>query len=420
MKMRSLLLVLAFTTVSLLADVPFDWHRAKEIFQKAQSGAQLTPDEQKILDEAKRRNAAGESPNGNNPPAPATTTTGGAPNATANIDWEKARALYQREQNGEKLSPEDQKYLDEAKRVRAQRQGQPGGAPGGQAKKEEPPPPPPQNLVPLTELKDKYQGQDGGLYGGGANEPSAALAARAKQAAAQIRPLNAEGKPAAAGQIVLVSLGMSNTTMEFSTFKRLADGDTQKAGNVTIVDLAQGGKTASAWAGNDQPWEVAMQRLQQFKVTPAQVQVMWLKEANARPTGGWPAATDQLRDDIRADIKRAREKYPNLRLIFLSSRIYGGYATTQLNPEPYAYEGAFAVRAVVRDQPTDGPVLLWGPYLWTNGQKGRALDDLKWLREDCKEDGTHPSETGQQKVAHLLLDFFTRNPNAKPWFTKPS
>ena len=319
MKMRSLLLILAAVPL-FAADAPFDWQKAREIFQKSQSGAQLTPDEQKILEEAKRRHAAGESPNGNNPP-PAPGTGQKPPN-------------------------------------------------------QQPPPPAPQNLVPLTELTGKYQGQDGGLYGGGKNDPSPELAARAKQSAAQIRPLNAEGKPAADGKIVMVSLGMSNTTMEFSTFKKMADEDPHKAANLVIVDCAQSSKTAAVWAANDQPWEIAMTRLQGAGVTPAQVQVMWLKEANAGPTTGWPAATNQLRDDIRTDIKRAREKYPNLRLIFLSSRIYAGYATTLLNPEPYAYEGAFAVRNVIKEQSNDGPVLLWGPYLWTNGEKGRALDDL--------------------------------------------
>src|SRR5258708_18437529 len=146
MKMRSLLFFLAFAAATLFAaDAPFDWPRARDIFQRAQNGGQLTPDEQKILEEAKRRHAAGESPNGNNPP----------------------------------------------------------GAPGSPAQNQQPPPPAPQHLIPLTELTGKYQDQDGGLYGGGKNEPTLELTARAKQAAAQIRPLNTEGKPATDGKIVL-------------------------------------------------------------------------------------------------------------------------------------------------------------------------------------------------------------------------
>jgi hypothetical protein len=328
------------------------------------------------------------------------------------IDWQKARALHDRAARGEKLAPDDQKYYEEALRQRAKGEGQ--------TKPQEPPPPAPKDLVPLTELGAAYKGQDGGLYGNGKNEPPPELAARAQKAVAQIRPLDAEGKPAAGGKVVLMSIGMSNTTQEFSTFKRLADADPRKLPSTIVVDGAQGGQTAQVWATLDRPWEEAARRIESAGVTPAQVQVLWIKQANAGPSAGWPAETDRLRDDVRKLIVRAREKYPNVRLIFLSSRIYAGYATTRLNPEPYAYEGAFAMRAVIRDQAADGPTILWGPYLWTNGEQGRSLDGLKWLKEDCAPDGTHPSRSGQDKIARLLLDFFTKNPYAQTWFVQLS
>jgi lysophospholipase L1-like esterase len=63
-------------------------------------------------------------------------------------------------------------------------------------------------------------------------------------------------------------------------------------------------------------------------------------------------------------------------------------------------------------------VILWGPYLWTNGEAGRSLDGLKWSKEDCSDDGTHPSRSGQEKIARLLLDFFSKNPYAQPWFVQ--
>lgn len=393
--------LLSFALVSSLAfaeQLTIDWDRAKALHQRVSNGEKLSAEDQKYYDEAKRQHDA-KGDQGASQDSP---------------DMVRARDIFRRKQAGEKISPEDDKFLAEMMRKNAGGGGAPapgGGQPVASAEVIN-------ALVPLTELKGDYHGQDAGLYGGGKNEPPAELAARAANAIKQMKPLNADGKPAPDGKIVLVSLGMSNTTQEFSTFKRLADPDPRKAANVVIVDCAQGGQTAAAWANTDRPWDEAMRRLQTAGVSPAQVQVMWLKQANAGPSAGWPAATDQLRDDVRTDIKRAREKYPNLRLIFLSSRIYAGYATTRLNPEPYAYEGAFAMRAVIKDQPTDGPALLWGPYLWTNGEKGRALDGLKWLKEDCAGDGTHPSASGQEKVARLLLDFFSTNPHAKPWFAK--
>ncbi len=35
-------------------------------------------------------------------------------------------------------------------------------------------------------------------------------------------------------------------------------------------------------------------------------------------------------------------------------------------------------------------------------------------------DGTHPSESGRDKVARLLLDFFTTDALANSWFAKPA
>jgi len=91
------------------------------------------------------------------------------------------------------------------------------------------PPPPPREftgLVPLTEMGTaKYKGEDGGLYGGGRNEPPAAHAAAARKQSAEILPRDADGKPAKDGKIGVLSVGMSNTTMEYSAFKRLADAD---------------------------------------------------------------------------------------------------------------------------------------------------------------------------------------------------
>ena len=130
------------------------------------------------------------------------------------------------------------------------------------------------------------------------------------------------------------------------------------------------------------------------------------------------------------------QKFPNLRIAYLSSRIYAGLATTSLNPEPYAYESAFAVRWVIRDQtngkpelncdPARGevksPLVLWGPYLWADGVRPRKGDGLVWTKQDLSpRDGTHPAmPEGAKKVAKLLLTFFKTDPFAKRWFTVDS
>ena len=64
------------------------------------------------------------------------------------------------------------------------------------------------------------------------------------------------------------------------------------------------------------------------------------------------------------------------------------------------------------------PLLLWGPYLWAEGERGRKIDDLVWQPSDFAGDGVHPSMSGRRKVADQLLDSFTTDPLAKSWFLK--
>ena len=288
---------------------------------------------------------------------------------------------------------------------------------------------------PLTEMtaEDRYKGEDGGLYGGGKNEPPAAHLAAAKAATAMIVPLDAAGKPAASGMIALVSISMSNATQEYSRFKQLADRDPQKSPLVNIVDCAQGGQAMAQWVDpKGRAWTEADRRLAAANVSPEQVQVIWVKLANITPTGELAEHGRKLGTDTRIVLQNAKARFPNLRIAYLGSRIYAGYASTRLNPEPYAYEGAFAVRWLIQDQiggkaelkyddaggPAKVPLLLWGPYFWADGTTPRKGDNLIWERKDLGGDGTHPSESGRQKVAEMLLRFFKEDPLASTWFVK--
>lgn len=336
---------------------------------------------------------------------------------TEPIDWTRAQSLHQRAQRGEKLSPEEQAYYDRAKAERNKR------PPGDQAV-----PKPPVGLIPLTDMTgdDRYQGEDGGLYGGGKNTPPAAHEAAAKAALAQIQPLGPDGKPSASGRIVFVSISMSNATQEFSRFKSIADADPRKSSALTIVDCAQGGQAMAEWVPRDGgPWKTALQRIKSASVTPEQVQVAWVKLANKGPRGTLQEHGRKLETDTLAVLQNARAHFPNLRVAYLGSRIYGGYATSMLNPEPYAYDSAFAARWLIQRQikgddalaPEKSPLLLWGPYFWADGTKGRKTDALVWERADFAQDGTHPSESGRNKVAGMLLEFVATNPLARGWFT---
>ena len=335
--------------------------------------------------------------------------------------------MHSKVQKGERFSSEERAYYD---RARAER--------GVRNRLENRPRPSHRtaHLKPLTELSTgEYKGQDGGLYGSGSNQPPLEHLTAALQEAAKILPLDKDGKESKSGKIGVISVGMSNTTMEYSRFKQLAEADPAKSKNVIIVDGAQGGQSAKRWANPLAPsWSKVDDRLKTATVSSNQIQVAWMKQAEARPAqyGEFPKHARQLQQNLAIGLANLKRKFPNLRIVYLSSRIYAGYATTELNPEPYAYEGAFSMRWLIQDQIAgrpelnydesrglvNSPLLLWGPYLWANGETPRRADGLVYRREDfSNKDGTHPATSARKKVADQLLKFFKTAPTARSWFT---
>jgi hypothetical protein len=159
----------------------------------------------------------------------------------------------------------------------------------------------------------------------------------------------------------------------------------------------------------------------------------------------------------------AGPRYPNLQQVFVTSRIYGGWANGNingcLNPEPFAYEEGFAVqRAILAqinqdanltnsdqysgqlDYQSNGtghaPWFDWAPYLWADGVNPANLrsDLLVWCdwttrtNSRCVNDQgdvrfgdidtnftqyygdqTHPTGWGTGKVANQLVLWIQNN-----------
>lgn len=290
-------------------------------------------------------------------------------------------------------------------------------------------------FVPLTDLgAGLHMGSPGGLYPNGQNTPPVNHLAAGLARAQAIQPLASDGSPIADGKIGFISVGMSNAALEFNTFLRLANDDPAKNESVVIVNGAQGGWTSNKLAESPDAefWQVLDQRLADNGLTSAQVQVVWLKEARGGVKNeSFPQEPQILQVQLQSIVQIVQARYPNVKIIYLSSRIYGGYATGPLNPEPIAYHSGFAVKWLIEAQingepqlnydPAQGevqaPWLAWGPYLWADGLTPRR-DGLTWACDEFADDGTHPGDPARDKVATMLLDFFKMDETAKVWFLR--
>jgi len=399
-----------------------------------------------------------------------------AAESEAPIDPIRGRQLMEKASRGEALTPEEQAYLDRVKAEIRRRAASKSAAPASPSAPRAGAPPQTaasaidwSALVPITDMTAPYKGEDGGLYGGGRNAPPEKHRAALLKESEKIRPLDADGKPAADGKIGLITIGFSNTSIESEDFKRAADADPQKSASVIIVNGAIGGRSAVMWAwdgaadlshdeqerldkemdllrmpktnrrsspGLDKDtWPTLAKRIETAGLSPRQVQAVWLKhvEANPKPLGEFPAHARTLQADITDVLNLARRHYPNLRVAYLSSRTFGGWSGRESgSPEPYAYESGFGTRWIVQSQingdaqlnfdPALGevkaPLVVWGPYLWASGNSPRKLDGMAWTENDVRADRLHPNEAGARKITTLLLNFFKTDEGASRWFLK--
>lgn len=281
-----------------------------------------------------------------------------------------------------------------------------------------------------------YQGEEGGLYPNGANTRPTAIDSYGVGLANAIQPLSSTGQPDPTGKYVLLAVGESTAQNEFNRFLPIANADPDKNPNLVIVNGAQGGATPNEFViSGTYYWSTILNNyLPQNGVTPDQVVAIWIEDTDSIKTGSFPGDMTNMQAEYETLAQDVLTNFPNVKLMYWSSRVYGGYSNGLVDPddpEPYAYEAGFAVKNAIGDQingnanlcdgyngctPIKAPWMAWGPYYWANGMLGRE-DGLEWDCEDFSADGTHPSSTfGQLKVATSLLNFLKTDDTTTPWY----
>jgi hypothetical protein len=296
-------------------------------------------------------------------------------------------------------------------------------------------------LIPLNDLGPApYDyGYIGGLWDDGTNTIPADHAAAGLHRASLIQPLDADGHPSPDGKVGFIVAGFNETSMIANAFADMTRDDPRVRHDVIFVNAAMAGIDATHWTRDD---DLNYDRIRNVPLraaglTEKQVQAAWVELADDYPYLPLPIQFGDaylLKSNLAGALRAMKKRWPNLQVAYLSSRVYGGYATTNWNPEPYAYEAGLSVRWIVLGQISfmrDGsiwdtrissldyekgvaPWVTWGPYLWANGTTPRS-DGLTWQRDDFAADGETISDRGARKAAQLLFDFMLHEPTAQ-WF----
>ena len=281
--------------------------------------------------------------------------------------------------------------------------------------------PSPARVLPLNDLgPGLYQGQMGGLYPRGLNMPPGGARLEGLARAARVVPLDRDGHFAPEwGRIGLLALGTKGTRVVAEEARQLVAADDDKSAAVVLVNGAAGTSLRPLASAGDRAWSLLPQLVERAGLTSAQVQVVWLDASGGLEPLPFPDNAQRRAADLGAIVATARQLFPNLKLAFVSSGAYGGYAGAGAGRD--AYESGFAVQALVarQDQAPAGsapaPWLAWGPYPWADGSTPRS-DGLIWSRGDFLKDGLQLSTTGAHKAAALLVEFLHDDALARSWY----
>src|SRR5260370_11930813 len=194
-------------------------------------------------------------------------------------------------------------------------------------------------LTPLTDLgKGSYKGEQGGLYPGGENAVPPEHFQAGLKLARMLVPRDAEGTKSPAGKIVLLSIGFSNPSIESGVFVSALNNYSGRNPRLVAINGCVGSRAAPTIADpNSDYWQTVDQRINDAGVTNKQVQAIWMKQV-IPGSGQFPAYPKRLQGYLQDSLHNAQDRFPNLKLAYLSSRTYGGVETLgrSMGPPPSA------------------------------------------------------------------------------------
>ncbi len=287
-------------------------------------------------------------------------------------------------------------------------------------------------LTPITDLGvSYYRGYQGGLYPNGSNVRQGLHLSNALSIATTIKKLNTNGQPDANGAIVMIGVGASNPRTEFNAFTQQIIASGLLNSNVKIINTCIGGQGVQKMnAPTANYWEQAKNTLQQQGFTNAQVQVAWVETENtANGDTVFPRAPLQLINDIKLLLETMKLKFPNIKICYLSSRAFSGYAVATANEVgkgllyPRDYYNGWALKWIVEKQINNEagytiasiPFITMGNYNWSQGDKPRNDGFFLDCNKDVGPDGLHLTAAGEQKIGTLMKNFFLTDTTTFGW-----
>jgi len=289
-------------------------------------------------------------------------------------------------------------------------------------------------LTPFLDLQTgTYMGYQAGLYPGGTNTLTGPHLKSGKTIAKGIKPLDGDGNVNFGDGVVLVAgFGPSVPGHIYNKFVEHVRTPSEKYDMnpcMDAINLCVGGKDISYPTSDSlyvAYWEGLVQNVYDVGYTPQQVQIGWMyfNAKGLTEPPAFPGKSLEMEELYIQFINKAKEYFPNLKIMYMSSRHWGGFADTTITEyyslaEPASYQNSWSVKWTVEAQingteprlqykgaAPKAPYILWGPNFWCDGELKRMWDDKKYICELSfdEDDGYHLSDQQDSKDALDILD----------------
>ncbi len=291
-------------------------------------------------------------------------------------------------------------------------------------------------LIPLNDLGTGfYLGYQGGLFPFGANaeNPASTHYKKGKNFAKNIKPLDSLGNiNLDSGAVLMAGFGPSIPGHLMDNFVGLVRDSLENTFNTNpcfdAINLCAGGKGLDYAIGpeSNKYWNGLVDKVYEKGYDPAQVQIGWMyfndKYDSLAPAPSFPATPQQVTDDLIEFLHLLMDRFPNMKIMFVSGRHFGGFADP-LNEqyiaisEPSSYWNNFSVKWLIERQINgdpqlkyfgagiEAPFLTWGPYYWTDGNIPRTTDGRYYTCDAYSTtDGYHLTDSTNALDANYLLE----------------
>lgn len=286
--------------------------------------------------------------------------------------------------------------------------------------------------IPLNDLgTGTFNGYVGGLYPGGSNEASNGYAYDLDSICKTILPIDTFGNVSSAGKIVFISLGGSTGGHNMRTLKDKTEGNPLTNPKLLLLNCDNGKKTASLNSQmnpNDPYWNHVTQILNGGSHSSyRQVQVIYVEaDDSTKKKATFPDRALMVKQDLQQCFRVYKQKFPNLKVVYLLARTRTFGNQQLFNREPAPYYFGWACKWAIEDQikgvsgteykgsQAVSPLVTWGFYQWADSLP-RKTDNFYWRQSETK-DGLHANDEGGDTLATRFQNFLLTDKYANTWY----